>query len=51
MAEAPHVPGFLKLLWFARWYACVSVCPPLRALMTSGVIWCDMGYVRLVKQF
>ena len=21
-------PGFLKLLWFARRYVCVSVCPP-----------------------
>ena len=29
---------------------CVSVCPPPRALITSGVIWCDIGRVRLVKQ-
>ena len=32
-------PGFLKLLWFARQYVCV--CPPLRAFITSGVIWRD----------
>ena len=46
--------GFLKLLWFARRYVCVcvcvSVCPPPRPLITSGVIWCDIGRVRLVKQ-
>ena len=29
---------------------CVSVCPPSRPLITSGVIWCDIGHVRLVKQ-
>ena len=22
--QRPRVPGFLKLLWFARWYVCVS---------------------------
>ena len=27
----------------------VSMCPPLRALITSGVIWCDIGRVWLVK--
>ena len=45
-----HVLGFLKLLWFAHWYVCLSLtmCPPLRALITSGVIWCDIGHVRLV---
>ena len=30
--------------------ACLSVCPPQRALITNGVIWCDIGCVRLVKQ-
>ena len=44
------VPGFSKLLWFVHWYVCVSVCPPARALITSGMIWCDIGCVRLVKQ-
>ena len=48
--------GFLKLLWFAHRYVCVCVCvcvcmcPPPRALITSGVIWCDIGHVRLFKQ-
>ena len=54
----PRAPGFLKLLWFARRYVCVcmcvcvcvSVCPPPRPLITSDVIWCDIGRVRLVKQ-
>ena len=48
----PRMPGFLKLLWFVRRYACVclSVCPPSRPLITSDVIWCDIGHVRLVKQ-
>ena len=49
-ARAAHA-WFLKLLWFARRYACMclSVCPPPRPLITSGVIWCDIGRVRLVK--
>ena len=47
----PCMSGFLKLLWFAHWYVCVSVCvSALRTLITSGMIWCDIGYVRLVKQ-
>ena len=25
-----------------RLYACVCVCPPLRLLITSGVMWCDI---------
>ena len=29
---------------------CVCVCPPLRPLITSGMIWCDIGRVQLVKQ-
>ena len=28
----------------------VSVCPSPRPLITSGVKWCDIGHVRLVKQ-
>ena len=40
----------LEILWFARQYACVSVCPPLRPLITIGMIWCDIGHVRLVEQ-
>ena len=53
MAEC-RAPGFLKLLWFAHRYVyvCVrvSVCPPLQPLITSGVIWCDIDRVQLVKQ-
>ena len=46
-----HEPGFLKLLWFACWYVCAraSVCPLPRAVITSGMLWCDIGHVRLVK--
>ena len=29
---------------------CVCVHPPPRALLTSGMIWCDIGHMRLVKQ-
>ena len=29
---------------------CVCVCPRPRLLITSGVIWCDMNLIRLVKQ-
>ena len=29
---------------------CVSVRPPPKALINSGVIWCDIGHVRLAKQ-
>ena len=27
-------------------FVCLCVCPPLRLLITSGVIWCDMDPVR-----
>ena len=27
----------------------VCVCPSLRVLITSGVMWCDMGSIQLVK--
>ena len=29
---------------------CVCVSPPLRQLITSGVMWHDMDSIRLVKQ-
>ena len=29
---------------------CVCVCPPQRPLITSGMIWCDIDCVQLVKQ-
>ena len=44
-SRRPCVPGFLKLLWFACWSESAS-----RALITSGMIWCDIGHVRLVEQ-
>jgi len=31
-------------------YACVCVCPPPMLLITSGVIWCDIELLWLVKQ-
>ena len=34
---------------FMRWYVCVSVCLPLKTLITSGMIWCNIGTVWLVK--
>ena len=33
-------------LW--SWYGCV--CLPLRHLLTSGMMWCDMKAIWLVKQ-
>ena len=42
---------FLEIaLVYALVCVCVSVCPPLMALITSGAIWCDIGHVQLVKQ-
>ena len=41
------MPGFLKLLSFVRQYVCV---PALQAINISGVMWCDIDRVRLVKQ-
>ena len=28
----------------------MCVCPPPRALINNGVIWCDIGRMRLIKQ-
>ena len=33
---------FLKLFLCRRLHVCVFVCPPLRLLITSGVMWCDI---------
>ena len=41
--------SFLKLLWSMYQYVCVCVSA-LRDLITSGMIWCDIDHVRLVKQ-
>ena len=49
----PRAPGFLKFFCphvSMRVCVCLSVCPPPRPLITSGVIWCDIDLVRLVKQ-
>ena len=51
--QRPCMSGFLKLLWFACWYVCLCMCACVstpRALITSGVVWCDIGCVRSVKQ-
>ena len=46
--QRPRSPVFWKLLWFGCRYVsvCLSVCLPLRALITSGVIWCDIDQAR-----
>ena len=49
--QRSRAPGFLKLLWFACRYACVSMCLPPRALITSGMIWCDVGFVDWLNKF
>ena len=41
-------PGFLKLLWFARRYVCLSVCLSISEGINNQ--WRDMVRVRLVKQ-
>ena len=51
----PGACGRRPRAWFleivlVRALVCVSVCPPPRPLITSGMIWCDIGCVRLVKQ-
>ena len=47
-AEGRVCLDFLKLFWSVC--MCVCVCPPPRPLITSGMIWCDIDCVRLVKQ-
>ena len=52
-------PGEAAHAWFLEFAlvhvsvcvsVCLSVCPLPRPLITSGVIWCDIDRVRLVKQ-
>ena len=48
--QRPRMLGFLKLFLLAHWYVCVSpvclsVCQHLRELITSSMIWCDIGCV------
>ena len=40
-------PGFLKLILCGS-LVCVYVCPHLRLLITSGMMWCDMDPMQLV---
>ena len=47
--QRPRAPGFLKLLLISL-HVVMCVCPPTRLLITSGVIWCDLHCVWLVKQ-
>ena len=57
----PFKPGRLVCTWFLEIAIalihmlvcvsdCLSVCPPPRLLITSGMIWCDINHVWLVKQ-
>ena len=51
-ASAGHRPAhawFLKNL-IASVRMSVCVCPPLRLLITSDVMWCDMDPMRLVNK-
>ena len=47
------MPGLLKLFLCGCLYVCVCVCMcvclPLRLLITSGVMWCDMDLIQLVN--
>ena len=49
------MPGFLELLLSANvcmrvcLRVCVCVCLPPKLLITSGVMWCDIDLIRLVK--
>ena len=51
-----RAPGFLKLFLCGCLYACLCVfvclcvCPPLRLLVTIGVMWRDVDPIGLVKQ-
>ena len=48
------MPGFLKKLWLAFQYVhmsvCVSVCTSQSTLITSGMVWCDIDQLWLIKQ-
>ena len=42
MATDQHAPSLLKLFLSVNVSMLVYVCVHLRALITSGVIWCDI---------
>ena len=48
--ETIFKPAWFLEIDLVRASVCVSVCPPPRALITSGMIWCDIGREQLVKQ-
>ena len=54
-ARSRLAPGFLELLLSMNvcvrvcLHVCVFACLPLRLLITSGMIWCDIDPIRLVK--
>ena len=58
MLFKPGVPGHgLPHAWFLKIVSvqtsvcvCLFVCPSLRLLITSSVMWDDMDLIRLVKQ-
>ena len=45
-------PDFLELLLSANvcMHVCLRVCLPPRLLITSGVMWCGIDPVQLVKE-
>ena len=50
---APVAGAHLVFMFLCRHlYMCVFACvsPPPRLLITSDVMWCDMGSIQLVKQ-
>ena len=48
-AHRPHVSVQTSVCVFVS--VCLCVCPPLRLLITNGMVWNDMDLIRLVKQF
>ena len=42
------MPDFLKSFLFVHQYVRVSVCPSLKALITSGMIWCDINWLCVI---
>ena len=47
------VPGFLVLLLSANvcLRVCLCLCPPLRLLITSGLMWCDIDPYNWLNKF
>ena len=45
----PARTWFLRIVLSVSVYVCVFVCSPPRLLITSGVMWCDIDPIRLIK--